>query len=100
MTILTLTYPNVNIQDIEEHDSDSIHSFDLDDISSSVSSSLALFDRFASAKFEELDDAPLLENDHEIERILTPWGQDEYQNFQRDIKCVKKQENGLYLSGN
>ena len=39
------------------------------------------------------------EHFEEIERILTPWGPEEYKKFQNEIKFVTKQENGLYLSG-
>lgn len=82
------------IKDIEEQDSDSIHSFDLEDINNSVSSSLSLFDQGFS--IPEFEDSKLF--DSEIERFLTPWGQNEYQNFQQEIKCVKRQENGLFLT--
>lgn len=80
----------LGLKDIEEQDSDSIHSFDLEDINNSVSSSLSLFDQ------SFLQDDSLL--DSEIERFLTPWGQNEFQNFQQEIKCVKRQENGLFLT--
>lgn len=79
---------------MEEHDSDSIHSFDLNELSQSVSSSLAIC-------FSEKQTSFYSENeyfDDEVERFLTPWGHDEVQNFLKDIKCVTKQDNGGYLS--
>lgn len=79
------------IKDREEHDSDSIHSFDLDDLNQSVSSSLG--NLFLNQKIDDMD-----EHFEEIERILTPWGPEEYKKFQNEIKFVTKQENGLYLS--